>query len=235
VTIDIQIQGEKNMLKHTLNRTLITLCIGLFTFAQAHAEEALDQFSHLVPVEDAQVAAAFIDPDADFSVFNRVMLLDTFVAFQSGWERSQSRGTRTNRVSARDIETIKTRVSELFNSVMIETLEDGEGFEIVDEADYDVLLIRAAIIDLNVTVPDTSAVRSRTFTADSGAATLYIELYDSVSGQIIGRAFDRQAARNPGSLMRWTNRASNTADARRVFRSWANQLRGFLESHYLSD
>ena len=68
--------------------------------------------------------------------------------------------------------------------------------------------IRAAIIDLNVTVPDTSNPgATRTFTADSGAATLYIELYDSVSGQIIGRALDRQAARNPGDMMRWTNRA----------------------------
>ena len=77
-----------------------------------------------------------------------------------------------------------------------------------------------------------SEPRSRTFTADSGAATLYIELYDSVSGQIIGRAWDRQAARSPGSMMRWTNRATNTADARRVFRSWAETLRGFLDSHY---
>ena len=221
------------MLKHAIGRTLITLCSGLFMLAQAQAEEAVDLFSHLVPVEDAQVAAAFIDPDADFSVFKRVMLLDTFVAFQSGWERSQSRGTRSTRVSARDIETIKTRVSELFNSVMIETLEEDDGFEIVDEADYDVLLIRAAIIDLDVTVPDvSSSARSRTFSAESGAATLYIELYDSVSGQIIGRAIDRQVVRNPGSVMRWTNRATNTADARRVFRGWATALRGFLNSHY---
>jgi hypothetical protein len=131
------------------------------------------------------------------------------------------------------MERIKTRVSELFNSVFIDVLEADDGFEIVSEPDYNVLLIRAAIIDLDVTAPDTmSAGRSRTYTADSGAATLYIELYDSVSGQIIGRAFDRQAARNQGSMMRWTTRASNTADARRVFRGWATQFRGFLEAHY---
>ena len=112
-------------------------------------------------------------------------------------------------------------------------LEEDDGFEVVSEPDYDVLLIRAAIIDLDVTAPDTSSAgRSRTYTADSGSATLYIELYDSVSGQIIGRAIDRQAARNPGDMMRWTTRASNTADARRVFRGWAETLRGFLDSHY---
>lgn len=94
------------ILRHASSRALITLSVGLFMLAQAHAEEAGDVFSHLVPVEDARVAAAFIDPDADFSVFERVMLLDTLVAFQSGWERSQTRGTRSSRVSARDIETI---------------------------------------------------------------------------------------------------------------------------------
>jgi hypothetical protein len=214
-------------------RFVAFICITLVPFTVS-AEDSNPQFENLVPVGDPQVAMAYIDPEADFSVFKRVMLLDTFVAFRSGWERDQRRGTRGTRISARDVEQIKTRVSELFNSVMIETLEADDGFEIVTEPDYDVLLVRAAIIDLDVTVPDTSNPgRSRTFTADSGAATLYIELYDSVSGQIIGRALDRQAARNAGSTMRWTNRASNTADARRVFRGWAELLRGFLDTHYV--
>lgn len=110
-----------------------------------------------------------------------------------------------------------------------------DGFEIVSEADYDVLLIRTAIIDLDITAPDNmSAGRTRTYTANSGAATLYIELFDSVSGQIVGRAADRQAARHANSMMTWTTRASNTADARRVFRSWTTKLRGFLDSHYVA-
>jgi len=216
----------------------ITACFAILIFSIAvplssMAEDANPQFENLVPVGEPNVAVAYIDPDADFSVFERVMILDTFVSFRSGWERDQRRGTRGTRISSRDLERSTTRVSETFNSVMIESLEADDGFEVVSEPDYDVLLIRAAIIDLDVTAPDTSAAgRSRTYTADSGAATLYIELYDSVSGQIIGRAFDRQSARNPGSMMRWTNRASNTADARRVFRGWANTLRGFLDSHY---
>lgn len=213
--------------------SFIALIFSMAASLSAVAEEANIQFENLVPVGDPSVAVAYIDPNADFSVFERAMVLDTFVSFRSGWERDQRRGTRGTRISANDMDRIKTRVSELFNSVMIETLEADDGFEVVSEADYDVLLIRAAIIDLDVTAPDTaSAARSRTYTADSGAATLYIELYDSVSGQIIGRAFDRQAARNPGSMMRWTNRASNTADARRIFRGWAQTLRGFLDSHY---
>lgn len=221
----------KPLKKAIINLSALLSC-ALLT-ATAFADDSNPQFENLVLVDDSQVAKAFVDPNADFSVFKRVMMLDTFVAFRSGWERDQRRGTRGIRITASDMERIKTRVSELFNSVFIEVLEENDGFEVVTEPDYDVLLIRAAIIDLDVTAPDTStAGRSRTYTADSGAATLYIELYDSVSGQIIGRALDRQAARNPGSVMRWTTRASNTSDARRVFRGWATQLRTFLDSHY---
>ena len=215
---------------------LMALIMSMLITLTAVAEDTDAQFENLVTVDDPQVAVAYIDPNADFSVFKRVMILDTFVAFKSGWERDQRRGTRGTRISARDMDRIKTRVSELFNSVFIEVLEADDGFEIVSEPDYDVLLVRAAIIDLDVTAPDTSAAgRSRSYTADSGAATLYIELYDSVSGQILGRAFDRQAARQNTSVMRWTNRASNTADARRVFRGWATTFRDFLESHYAGD
>jgi len=214
----------------------LALVISMLGTLTAVAENSSAQFENLVPVGDPQVAVAYIDPDADFSVFKRVMILDTFVAFRSGWERDQRRGTRGVRISASDIDRIKTRVSETFNSVFIEVLEADDGFEVVSEPDYDVLLVRAAIIDLDITAPDnTTPGRSRTYTADSGAATLYIELYDSVSGQILGRAFDRQAGRNPGNVMRWTNRASNTADARRVFRGWATIFRDFLESHYAGD
>ena len=212
---------------------LTAILTGILGLQAVQAAEDSPQFENLVPVGDPQVAVAYIDPNADFSVFKRVMMLDTFVSFRSGWERDQRRGTRSTRISSSDMERIKSRVSELFNSVLIDVLEADDGFDVVSEADYDVLLVRAAIIDLDVTAPDTrSAGRSRTYTADSGAATLYIELYDSVSGQIIGRAFDRQSARNAGSMMRWTNRATNTADARRVFRGLAGQLRGFLETHY---
>ena len=212
---------------------LITAVLSVLALPAVNADETTATFENLVPVEDAQVGMAYIDPNADFSVFKRVMILDTFVAFRSGWERDQRRGTRRGRVSARDMERIKTRASETFNAAFIDVLQADDGFEIVDEPGDDVLLIRAAIIDLDVTAPDTqSAGRSRTYTASSGAATLYIELFDSVSGQIIGRAADRQAARSAGNRLSWNTSVSNTANARRVFNSWAGKLREFLDSHY---
>ena len=44
-----------------------------------------------------------IDPEADFSVFRRVMILEPYVAFRSDWRRDQNRsGGRSIRSSDMD-------------------------------------------------------------------------------------------------------------------------------------
>ena len=196
-------------------------------------EDAVEiSFDGLERVEDSRVAVAYIDPEADFSVFQRVAILEPLVAFRSNWQRDQNR-SRTRNVRASDMERIKADVAALFKQVFTERLEADDGFEVVDVADYDVLLLRPAIVDLDVTSPDTmSGGRSRTMNASAGAATLYIELFDSVSGQIIGRAADRRAARTAGGRISWSNRVTNSAEARRMFGRWADILRDFLDQHY---
>ena len=210
--------------------TVYVLCFMLPLTAFA-GEDANTRFDSLVPVEDASVAMAYIDPEADFSVFTRVMILEPYVAFRANWQRDQNR-SRSRNIRASDMDRIRTDMAAMLKQVFTERLEADDGFEVVDEADYDVLLLRPAIIDLDVTAPDTNtAGRSRTFSASAGAATLYLELFDSVNGTIIGRAADRQASRR-GGTMTWSNRVSNSAEARRAFRGWADQLRSFLEQHY---
>ncbi|MGI9343311.1 MAG: DUF3313 family protein [Gammaproteobacteria bacterium] len=219
-----------------MRKTLtVILALSSLSFASigAQADEEGTSFDGLVRVEDAAVGVAYIDPDADFSAFQRVAILEPFVSFRSNWQRDQNRGRRSSRVSASDMERIKADVAHLFKQVFTERLEADGGFEIVNGANTDVLLLRPAIIDLDITAPDTQrGGRSRTYAASSGAATLYIELFDSLSGQIIGRAIDRQAVRRAGGRVSWSSRVTNTADARRIFGGWADTLRGFLDQHY---
>ncbi len=210
----------------------LTLCITFSSISFAGDAKAIS-FDGLEVVEDSAVAMAYIDPEADFSVFQRVMILDPYVAFRSNWQRDQNRSRRTRNISARDMDRIKADTAALLKEVFAERLQADDGFEIVEETGDDVLLLRPAIIDLDITAPDTqTAGRSRTFTSTTGAATLYIELFDSVSGAIIGRAADRQAVRRGGGTMTWSNGVSNRAEARRMFGRWADTLRGFLDSHY---
>jgi len=206
------------------------------TLAEDKAKDKADTaqertFDNLVAVEGAAVNMAFIDPDADFSVFKRVAILEPLVAFRSNWQRDQNR-SRSRNVSARDMERIKDDVATQFERVFAERLE-AAGYEVVEVGGDDVLVLRPAIIDLDITAPDTrSAGRSRNFTASTGAATLYMQLFDSVSGDIIGRAADRSVVRRGGGNISWSNSVTNTADARRMFGSWADTLIAFLDSHY---
>lgn len=210
------------------------LALVLISFSHFVSAGEGDLFENLEPVPGAKAALAEIDPNADFSTFKRVRILDAFVAFRSGWERDQTRGGSRMRISQSEVERIKAGVAELFKEVLAETLEANDGFEVVDENGEDVLLIRPAIIDLDINAPDSmGAGRGATVTAETGAATLYMELYDSATNQIVGRAADRQVIRHAGDLMTWSNRATNTADARKLFGAWSQALRDFLDSHYM--
>lgn len=210
----------------------ILLAILMLAPPAMSAEEASDTtFDNLVPVKGAKMSMAYIDPEADFSVFKRVAILEPFVAFRSNWQRDQNR-SRSQNVSARDMERIKADVATLFERVFTERLE-AAGFPVVDVAGDDVLILRPAIIDLDITAPDTrSAGRTRTFTTSTGAATVYIELFDSITGEMIGRAADRQSVRSAGGRLSWSNSVTNSADARRMVGVWADRLVKFLQEHY---
>ncbi len=200
---------------------------GVPLLAKDEVPEVTHDGLHLLP--DTKVAIAWVKPDADFSGYQRVMILDAYVAFRKGWLRDQNRGS-IHRITNSDVERIKGDVAELFHETFVEVLGEKGGYPVAETADADVLLLRPAIIDLDATAPDVETTgRSYTFAASAGAATLYLELYDSVSGEILARAIDRKAANHPGDIMRWANKVSNRAEAKRVIAGWARLLRDRLD------
>jgi hypothetical protein len=176
-------------------------------------------------VADSKMAIVYAEPGADLAQYQRVMLLEANVAFKKNWARDQ-RSSAASRVSisSRDIEKIKNNLAQEFDAVFRKTLEDG-GYEVVEESDEDVLLVRPAIINLDVNAPDTmNASRSRSFTSTAGEMTLYIEIYDSVTGDLIAKAMDRKADTTRHGYYTWTNSVTNAAAARRILKGWAGIL-----------
>jgi hypothetical protein len=168
-------------------------------------------------VPNSRVERAWVKPGVDFSQYTEVGLLDCFVSFKRNW-RMNHQGVRT-----RDMERIKTALSEEFRTVFTDSLKSS-GFPVVEQAAEHVLLIRPAIIDLDVAAPQTnSGGRSDSFTASPGVMTLVIELYDSESNEILARAIDRQRARNVGGI-RWTTTGTNRQAARKILKRWADLL-----------
>ena len=217
------------MKQHTLSS--LALALALSTASAFAGDDKPPDVTHdgLHLVPGTEVAAAWFKPGADFSGYDKVLILEAFVAFKKNWARDHNRSS-VYRVTQKDMEDLKRETAELFRETFVEAISGEGGYPVVEAAGPDVLLLRPAIIDLDVTAPDVArAGRSHNFASSAGAATLYLELYDSVSGEILARAVDRKAANHPGDLMRWSNKVTNRAEAKKLFAGWAGLLRQRLD------
>lgn len=178
-------------------------------------------------VEDSNLALVYAQPDVDWGQYSKIYLDDAYIAFKKNWQRNYNRG-HPDKISADDMAKIKMELSGLFRDVFTETLEEG-GYELVFETGEDVLQIKPAIIGLDVVAPEHGSPGvSRTYSETAGEMTLYLELYDSVSGAMLAKALDRKEDRRTG-YFEWQNRVTNRAAANRILKVWANVLKEGLD------
>jgi hypothetical protein len=185
-----------------------------------------DEGLHLV--KGTKSSALYALPDADLAQYDRFSIAEVRVAFRDDWLKDQNSTRRVHRVSQKDADEIKNAVAEKFEEILAEELRKG-GYKVVDldgadNSAQDLLLLSPAIINLDVTAPDTkTAGRSRTFTASAGSMTLLMGFYDAVSGSLLARVVDAEAARDKG-YVQISSSVTNMADAKRIFRKWAKVL-----------
>lgn len=206
---------------------LIASCVvasGLCVAQQKRPEFTIEG---LQLAEDSNLALVYTQPGTVWSQYSKIYLDDAYIAFKKDWQNEQNRND-PGKISADDMTKIKVELSSLFNEVFSETLEEG-GYELVLETGADVLLIRPAIIGLDIVSPETnSSDNTRTYSETAGEMTLYMELYDSVSGDILAKALDRKEDRKTG-YFEWQNRVTNRAAANRILKVWANVLKEGLD------
>jgi hypothetical protein len=206
---------------------ILAVLLGVFAASAYAKKQELPEVTtdglHRVP--DSKLAVVYAEPGADLKPYKRVNLMDAYVAFKKNWARDQkSRSAQPFRISSSDMEKIKKRLATEFKEVFRAALLDA-GYELTEEAAEDVMIVRPAIINLDVNAPDTmSAGRTTTFAASAGEMTLYIELYDSVSGDIFAKALDRRVDNRNSSYYTWANSVTNKAAADRILKGWAGIL-----------
>jgi hypothetical protein len=186
--------------------------------------ETTIQGLHLVP--DTKLGAVYLKEGADFSSYESVYLLDCQVAFRKNWKRDQNR-YNSHKVSDKDIAKIKDFLGNECKSVFTSQLIDT-GTSIAQSIDNNVLVVRPAIINLDVIAPDTKATRTTSFTTSAGSMTLFLEVFDGVTGDLLAQVTDPQKSRDYGSL-RVTNGITNKSDARRILKKWAETLADYLQ------
>jgi len=216
-----------------MNKLLLILSITLLGAAPAtilaksktEVPEYTVEGLQLVP-DTKNIAYVWAEPGADLSQYGRVYLVEPYVAFKKNWQREQNRGIL--KVNSSDMERIKKNVQELFMEVFTEELVKG-GYTLASERAEDVLIVKPAIVDLDISAPDIrSAGRTTTYATSAGSMTLYIELYDSETGDLLAKALDPKADRDRG-YMQWQSGPANRAAAKRMMEPWAEALRKGLD------
>ncbi len=203
------------------------LLSALIPFAAARGAEA-PAVSHdgLELVKSKKVDTLYRRPGATLAPYKQVALLDCEVAFRKNWQRDQaSEGTR---ITSADMDRIRKTLAGDFRKAFTEELGKG-GYTITDQPGEDVLVVRPAIIGLDIAAPDVlTAGRSRSYATTAGEMTLYVELYDGATGEIIARVVDRRKGRDEGRMM-WQNAITNRAEADRMLHKWAALARESLD------
>ena len=164
----------------------------------------------------------------NFADYSKVQFAPSTVAFKNNWQRDYNRNqaSLSSRIKDRDVVRIKEAVKVLLEETFKAEFGKEGGYPIVEHATADTLLLKPSIIDLDVNAPDImTATRSKTYVDEAGQATLFLEVYDAVSGEILARITDTQTVGDNHGFHQWANRVTNTADAKRVIKKWAKTLR----------
>ncbi len=181
-------------------------------------------------IQAPKAAIVYAKPGLDLGQYDKVMILECYVQFRENWKREYNLDQigLDGRVTDRDVERIRSELAEEFHEVFSEVLVE-DGHPVVTEPGPGVLLIRPAIINLDVAAPDIMrASRSNTWVSSAGSMTLYLELYDAESSEILARVADPKHDPDFGGTR--SSGVSNRAAAVRILKAWAKALSDHLST-----
>jgi len=187
----------------------------------------------LVRVESPKSDLVYLLPDVDLSPYTEFLLMEPYVAFNKDWvDYYNGSAGPFDRLSDKDLEKMISRIKEQFAKAFTKALEK-KGFPVVKEPARSALIVRPAVINIQVSVPDPDRTkgmgRGGVYAEDAGTMSFYVELYDSVSQQILARAIDTETEINYG----WRiprDYSTNRMAADSTFQLWAKRLANGLEN-----
>jgi hypothetical protein len=172
-----------------------------------------------------------IKDGVDWSEYAQYQITPVEVSFRKNWKRDYNMRQRT--LSLQVTDEYMARIRESMGKMVYEefdnALQEKGGLTKVDQADSNTLIFKPKIINLDVYAPDVdSAYISRSYVRQAGRATLFLEIYDAVSGEILSRWVNTREDPDRG-YFDWANRITNAAQAKLIVRAWANRLVEGLE------
>jgi len=212
---------------------LFALALTMAFSASVFAKEQLPETHDGLKLQKGtKLAVVYLQPGETLEGYDKIKIDDVYVAFMKNWQRDYNNSTVNlgERVTDRDVEKIKEYLASEFKAVLTKELQDKGDYEVVDTTGKDVLFIQPSIINLVVNAPDLkTAGRNRSYISSAGQMTLYMELYDSVSGAKIALVSDAQAVGERGGFGYRASSSTNKFEFGRVLTKWADTLRNGLD------
>ena len=187
-------------------------------------------FDGLVRIDHSRFANAWIDPDIDLTVYNKIIPGGAEFQFRNVQKTTGTQRARSNEREFWISDENRQRLIDTVSEVFRDELSRSQNFTIADEPGPEALIIVGALHDIVSRVPPQQIGRGEIWLSSVGEATLIIELSDSLSGEVIYRAIDRRSAEAVGGQMVRGDTPQTWAEVRRWARRWATRLREGLDS-----
>lgn len=219
-----------------MNKNLLVALISLpLLFAgTANAQDGKDSGPDVIlgtlhKVDNARVGIAYRDPNADFSVYTKIMLDPLDVSKVEIVQPPRSSTNRRNEWVLNDSD--KANLQKSYREVFTRELQETGDYEIVTGPGPDVLRISAVLTGIrpNAAKDDNRSRgigRSRVYSAGAGSMSIAFGFSDSESGEILAIVKD---ARSGSPAWGVNNSVSNMSDVRFMFGRWARMIRARLD------
>jgi len=184
----------------------------------------------LAKIARTPLDAVYKKPGFNPREFDALVVEECNVQFRDNWLRDQNRERGPSQlVTVEDMQRISLRLADACHDAFAARLDGLAAAKEESPGHTRILTVRPAVVNLDVLAPDIQASGRQTpFTTNAVRMDLRLELVDSETGEPVGRIVDHQRADEIGRA-RPASSVGNMADAERILRYWAAEVRALLE------
>lgn len=210
-----------------LGLCLLLLATAPVTAAVDRQAYPMDMPAGLEEMSSKSFDILYVKPGFQPGNYSKLIIEEPQVDLHDYWEWKNKRD-----ITERDVQRIQTSTAKILREQFSEKFSGKNGYALAEtgETGQGTLVMKPAMINLNLNAPDLSVPEHKdTFVKSAGHATLYLDLYDAASGELLLRVIDHDAAREHLRFYEG-NRVTNNRDLRIMVSRWANALRKHLDA-----
>lgn len=206
-------------------------CLSLAVYATPKPMIVLDQEPAVqwtaTDIKGFDSSKIALDQGLELQRYKTFSVLQPTLEFDKDWLRQFKRD-----MTSRDEERIRESYSGALRAALEDTLSKELGWQLVEQAGEDTLVVVPTLTRFRITAPDLSfRGNTRDYVHHSGAARLDLQLRDGGSGPPLVALSDHSETRAFGGLgdLKPTNRVENLRDFKMLSKRWASRLADYLK------